>query len=240
MGKICGIYKITNPKRRIYIGKSININRRKVEYKKLRCKTQRRLFYSIKKYGWENHGFIILCECNRNQLDELEIHYIKLYNTFNTEHGLNLTSGGESCYVSEETKLKISNSLKGKMPKNIDTLKSCRKGKPLTEEHKRKLSELKKGNAFFKGHKHSEKTKKLIGNIHRGKKLSEAHKRLLSQAVKKRRRKPIIQYDLSRNFIKRWESPICVQNELGFNKSCICAVANGKQKTAYKSIWKYE
>ena len=50
-----GIYKITNPNNRIYIGQSWNIESRLYSYKNGRCKNQRKLLNSIKKYGWENH-----------------------------------------------------------------------------------------------------------------------------------------------------------------------------------------
>ena len=44
-----GIYKITSPSNKIYIGKSNNINRRFKEYIKLRCKQQPKLYNSFKK-----------------------------------------------------------------------------------------------------------------------------------------------------------------------------------------------
>ena len=52
-----GIYKITNPKGRVYIGQSLNINRRFATYKIEACKGQTRLYASFKKYGVEKHKF---------------------------------------------------------------------------------------------------------------------------------------------------------------------------------------
>lgn len=46
-----GIYKITSPSNKIYIGQSIDIDKRKEYYSKLRCQGQRRLFYSLQKHG---------------------------------------------------------------------------------------------------------------------------------------------------------------------------------------------
>lgn len=51
--------------------------------------------------------------------------------------------------------------------------------------------------------------------------------------------KPVNQYDLEDNFIKRWDSAIDAAKELNVSNSNICACCRGKQKTAYKSIWKY-
>ncbi len=69
---------------------------------------------------------------------------------------------------SEETKIKISKKLKGRH---------------LSEETKRKLSEARKGK---KGRNHSEETKKKMSEAHKGKRLSEEHRRKLSEVGKKR------------------------------------------------------
>ena len=61
---ICGIYKIISPSGKIYIGESENIPNRIYYYKIVSCKKQRRLYNSIKKYGWENHIFEIIEECD--------------------------------------------------------------------------------------------------------------------------------------------------------------------------------
>ena len=53
-----GIYKITSPSGRVYIGQSVNIEKRFLSYSKLlRCKTQIKLFRSFLKYGVINHIF---------------------------------------------------------------------------------------------------------------------------------------------------------------------------------------
>lgn len=105
-----GIYKITNPKNEIYIGKSKNIEFRFRSYKKLQhCKQQIKLYNSLKKYGPENHVFKILEECNIEQLDKREIYWIKIFNSIKI--GLNLTEGGDggklSPSSSEKKRLKI-------------------------------------------------------------------------------------------------------------------------------------
>lgn len=50
-----GIYKITNPNGKIYIGQSTNIDKRFYRYKRLECKGQIKLYNSLKKYGWDAH-----------------------------------------------------------------------------------------------------------------------------------------------------------------------------------------
>lgn len=131
MGKT-GIYKIISPSEKIYIGQSIDIeNRWEKWYKKTRCKTQTKLFNSLKKYGPENHIFEIVEECNINQLNEREIFWGIHYNVLG-ENGLNLKLGDANGLCSEETKQKISINNKGI---------SRNKGIPKNKEHKQKSSE---------------------------------------------------------------------------------------------------
>ena len=68
--KIIGIYKITSPNNRIYIGQSRNIKRLLYRYSRLECKEQPILYRSLLKYGIENHIFEIIEEC---ELDKLNI-----------------------------------------------------------------------------------------------------------------------------------------------------------------------
>jgi group I intron endonuclease len=84
---ICGIYKITSPSGRVYIGQSINIkNRYRVHISSIDG-VDTKLTRSFKKYGYESHLFEILSICNKSQLSELETHYIHKYNSL--EEGLN-------------------------------------------------------------------------------------------------------------------------------------------------------
>jgi group I intron endonuclease len=76
-----GIYKITNPKGKVYIGQSIDINRRFNEYQKMLCSQSKKLYYSFKKYGVDNHNFEIIEECTNDQLNSKEEYYILFYNS---------------------------------------------------------------------------------------------------------------------------------------------------------------
>ena len=49
--------------------------------------------------------------------------------------------------------------------------------------------------------------------------------------------KPVYQYDLNMNFIKKWDCQRDVQRELGFSEKSISNCVLGKQKTAYEFIW---
>ncbi len=132
MSKICGIYKITSPTGRVYIGQSIDIKKRMEDYKyPERVKGQRKLYNSLKKYGYKKHKFEIVMQCDIEKLDEMEIFYIDVYNTVNTKHGLNCNHGGQSHRIhSEETKRRLSESMKGRK---------------VSEERRRRISEAKTG-----------------------------------------------------------------------------------------------
>lgn len=132
MNKICGIYKIISPSNKIYIGQSVNIYRRINHYKNVKCVDQPKLYHSLIKYGWNAHKFEIIHECDKSELNNLEKFYIKQFNTFNTECGLNLTDGGEGADVTAETRLKISKSKLGiKRPLSMrNKLSNTKKGKP--------------------------------------------------------------------------------------------------------------
>jgi len=125
-----GIYKITSPSGKIYIGQSIDIEKRWEWYKKIRCKSQIKLYNSLKKHGVNSHTFEIIEECNKNKMDEREIYWGNQYNVLNS--GLNLRLGNGKGCLSEETKQKISSNSKGI---------SRNKGIPKSKEHKIKLSE---------------------------------------------------------------------------------------------------
>lgn len=69
--KNCGIYKITSPSGKIYIGQSKNIARRFNTYKNslYRVKNQIILYNSFLKYGAENHQFDIIEYCSIEDLN---------------------------------------------------------------------------------------------------------------------------------------------------------------------------
>ena len=108
-----GIYKITSPSEKVYIGQSIDVKRRFNSYKQLNCVEQIKLHRSLRKYGWFYHTFEILEECEEFNLNIRERYYQNLYNS--VEKGLNcfLTNENTKNYiVSEESKKKMSESSK--------------------------------------------------------------------------------------------------------------------------------
>lgn len=107
-----GIYKITSPSGKIYIGQSININRRFGEYKRMNCSQQPKIYNSLKKYGPENHIFEIIEECLIEQLNDKEKYYKICFNSINEGLNCELNDNGVGPR-SEEVKEKIRKSQMG-------------------------------------------------------------------------------------------------------------------------------
>lgn len=176
--KICGIYKITSPSKKIYIGQSVDCLKRFGSYSRCGCLSQPKLLNSLKKYGYGKHKFEILQQCNRDELSGLEKYYVDLFQTFNNEHGLNIRDGGGNRAVnSEEQKNKTSTSLKLYYfnKKNnpellIKPIMSIRKGR-FSDETRKKMSDAKLGKTTWnKGLHFSEESKIKMSESRRGEK----------------------------------------------------------------------
>ena len=205
MEKTIGIYKITSPKGRIYIGQSVDIEKRFNDYKKLNCIQQVKLYRSFLKYGYENHVFEIITTCKIEQLNDLERYFQDVYNAISQKHGLNckLTKtkdrngklsndtknkiGLSNKKVvrkphSAETKLKISIALKGRTFSDETKLKMSESHQNMSEETRKKMSDARKGK------KHSGETKRKIGissignKSNLGRKLSDEHRQNISKS----------------------------------------------------------
>lgn len=174
--KNCVIYKITSPSNKIYIGQSINIQKRIKQYKRLCCLTQKVLYNSLKKYGFDNHIFEIIEECDMSELNIKERYWQEYYNSL-APNGLNsmLTETNvKKRVVSKETSLKLSNSKKGynnpmykvkKSEEHKNKMSLLMKNRVFTEEWKLKISESKKGNKnSMYGKKMTIETKQLLKN----------------------------------------------------------------------------
>jgi hypothetical protein len=83
-----GIYKITNPKGRIYIGQTRNYKKR-ISYYKYKCHNKQvRLFNSFDKYSFENHIIEFIEECKFEELNIRERYWQDYYDVL-SENGLN-------------------------------------------------------------------------------------------------------------------------------------------------------
>jgi group I intron endonuclease len=234
MEKICGIYKITSPSGRVYIGQSVDIHRRSKEYKK-GSKKQSRLNKSIIKYGWHLHTFEIIEECEIKYLNERERYWQDFYEVLG-KNGLNCTLTkykDKSGELSPNTKIKIRNANLGlKHPDWRNSIKSIAQGgenhwtknKTFSEDTKIKMS---------KSHK----------ELYKNGYVSPLKGRLVSDETKVKQRLskiiPIIQFDLLGNIVKEYESITSVIN-FGYQPKYVIQCCKNKRIKYKNSLWKYK
>ena len=180
-----GIYKITSPSGKVYIGQSVTIEQRFNYYNVLDCKNQRKLYNSLKKHTPEKHLFEVVCECKEEYLNKLEAFYIEFYNS--TETGLNIMSVDPETLKyrhSEETRKKMS---------------ITRTGRKQSEERRLKCSFLLPENRYrrfgsdnhFFGKKHSAETIEIIREKAKNYKLTPSQKqkhieKVIKNGIKRR------------------------------------------------------
>jgi group I intron endonuclease len=132
-----GVYKITNPTGKIYIGQAIDIERRFNEYRRMQgCKTQVILYRSLIKYGVDTHTFEVVVECEKEQLNYWERYYQDLFDSTGLM-GLNcyLTkTNDKSGKLSEESikkrqQTKIKNGTNKPSKETIEKRANTRRGK---------------------------------------------------------------------------------------------------------------
>jgi len=175
--KLSGIYYIRNKiNNKLYVGQSQNIYNEWICCHRTRLRNNKHfnkyLQRSWNKYGEDNfeHG-IITIENNIDILGDLEIYWIKELHSHKTEWGYNLSWGGESImrglHQTDDAKRKISIATSGSNnpfygKKHTEETKELMRGrvmpederkrrmKPLSEEHKKSLSD---NHADFRGEK---------------------------------------------------------------------------------------
>ena len=193
------IYKYISPNNKVYIGQTLNEERRRKEFLDLKKQYGGLKIYNArKKYKPENFKYEILfkkeysdIETANNELNILEEKYIKEYDSIN--NGYNITLGGDSIrgvMLNEDCKQRMINTLKKGY--NEGKLTNPFKGRKHTEETKAILREKSLGRVSgFKGHKHTEETKAILreknikkcgkDNHFYGKKHTEETKKLIGE-----------------------------------------------------------
>lgn len=119
------IYKAINKiNGKVYIGQTIKTleGRRSEHLRDNKSNDYNSAFHkALRKYGEDSFEWEVIVHCgSKEEMDDMEFHYIKQYNSYNSG-GYNLTWGGEGCHgrkYSYETIKKMSESHKGvKLPK---------------------------------------------------------------------------------------------------------------------------
>lgn len=176
------IYIVTNDiNNKVYIGQTSNtISERWQEHRNTDDGTE--FHNAIRKYGSQLFHVRQLEECPIEKLNEREIYYIDLYDSY--KNGYNMTPGGAGVPGYEHTladRKKMGEASKrfwdNLTPEDREKFIKYRgdkmKGVPKSEEHKKHLGEARKGkytkeqNSFYGKH-HTQKTKDIISRCNKG------------------------------------------------------------------------
>lgn len=155
------IYQAKSPSGKFYYGKSGKTLEERINEHNIKSKIEKnKHFYTaIRKYGINQFEWAVLekyeretkCELNII-LNERESHWIKENKSYLREYGYNMTMGGDGALGLKRI---FSEEHKRKISES-------KKGKKLSEEHKRKISESEKGRIF------PEEVKKKISKANSG------------------------------------------------------------------------
>lgn len=236
------IYKIENlVNGKVYVGQTSNFKARRRNHCNLLIRGShynRHLQKSWNKYGKSNFKIYILEQGNYSpqELDALEIKYIEKFKTHDPQYGYNKTYGGGGVRHTKETRLKVSRALSGK---------------PKSEKHRRRLSEVKKKLAINTAERMSKETKmkwlkgkhdRMIGggNPMYGKEITDEHRQKLSNASKGKNNpmygKNIKDY-MTTEAYEQWKKNVARPGALnGRAKKTIVIYKNKKYKFDYAEL----
>lgn len=201
----CTIYILRNKVNdKIYIGQTWNVMEDRMGKDGGKYSNSAYLYNAIQKHGVENFYYEMLAECTtQEEADKLESEYIIKYNSKNGEIGYNLKDGGRGGKHSEETKAKISKTLKMKAEqwtpeeraKRTEAISGWWEGKqrgPHTEEWKDANSKFMIERHKTQGHPmqgkhHTEEVKLQLSIANTGRKMP---KESVERGAEKRRMNP--------------------------------------------------
>ncbi len=212
------IYRFISPSGKSYIGQTKNLkNRIKRHIKSNGCT----LFHAaIQKYGFDKFSMDVLAEnLTVDEANHLEDFYITKFNSLSPT-GYNLRTGGKNYTVTDETRIKIGLSSKGRKHTQESKLKISQslKGRTLwNEEQRLAISERQKGKSYrCVDYKHSEETKIKIGSGNKNKKISKDTREKMSIAAKKRHKSENSSMFVGVVFhkeTKKWRATITIRNK---------------------------
>jgi group I intron endonuclease len=204
---------------KVYIGKTIHEEERKRQHKN--SKKNDHFHCAIRLHGFENFEYFVVKDHinNEAELNQLEIFYIKEFESFDKTKGYNSTLGGDGTigYIpSMETR---------------ELMSKSRTGMKRTEEQKLIMSIAQTGREISESHRMK------ISIAHKGRKRSPSHIQNASAGLFKN----IEQWSLDGKLIKIWDSLKEAGEKLKIHRGSISGCANGypKNKTAGKFIWKF-
>jgi len=189
---------------------------------------------AIKKYGRENFEKEVIEHCKSiDELNHREVYWLQKLQCKSDPNYYNVT----------------------------DTITPCRAGKPLTPEHRKKISQSRKGYRYSEEHckkmskilkevkskldcSHSNETKEKISAALKGKPKSQLHREQMSRARKGEERiysrKPIEKLDIRTGEVLKVYPMITAVKKDGFNPHAVQNVLSGNTETSGGFSWRYK
>lgn len=235
-----GIYKITNPKNRIYIGQSVDLIRRENSYRRLQdCKNQIKLYRSLEKYGWSSHIFEIVEYCEESQLNEKERYWQDYYNVIG-RGGLNCkltTTDSKSGCLSIETRNKLSEShLKFNQTEESKVIRQQRVAstnynkRTANTDYKKKVLNI----DYVKRTANTDYVKRTLNFDYEKKVINTNY-----SEIGKKHMKAVQQFTKEGIFIREWSSIKEAGETLKIQRGDISGCCRGVNKSSGGFIWKY-
>ena len=179
-----------------YVGQTIlSLDQRKRNHMKSVRRGSTFYFHNaLRKHGVDGFEWRVVCEVNNKTcLDNYETFYIKEFKCL-APNGYNLKTGGSSCVFTNEEKLKMSLAHRGKKLSEEHKRKMSESqmgraptnaGVPHTSEHKQKISESLMGekNPFY-GKKHTEESRHKISEAGKGRIDTDETRKRKSESIK--------------------------------------------------------
>lgn len=197
-----GVYKIENKvNSKVYIGLSKHIKQRWWEHKNALNKNKHanlHLQSSWNKYGENNFSFEVLEKCQEKLLSEREIYWIEYYKSYDRKFGYNETLGGEGYNtIHKVIQFDLFGNIINKFNNAYDAERLTRCD--ATAIYQCCNMNIKNPQKYIWLYEEDYNRDKNIINV------------FLSKIV--------LQYDSDGNFIREWETPQHVKNEIGINPS---------------------
>lgn len=240
-----GIYIIRNTLNdKCYIGQSSNLKARWAKHKNFLKNNKhhnKHLQAAWNKYGEENFVFEILEKCPIEELDRKEIDYIRKYKT-HTE-GYNLDEGGQGIRGYKHTEEELTKMREIQNP--LEVIQCDLEGTPI--QFWRSASQAGKTLGLsIRGIKavcERRNRQKTIGGFIWVYKQEYDNNQIDWDYYLVRNiilPKTVLQFDLSMNFIKEWNSLSQIERELGISIGEISSVCHFKRKTSHGFIWRFK
>ncbi len=230
-----GIYKIQSVCKpdRIYIGSAVDFERRKRRHLNM---LRQQKHHSIKMqrhynmYGENDLRFTLIHSCSIRELIEAEQFFLDSHKAyFNTcKVAGSLSRLGIPHSIETKEKIRVNN--KSSLPEVRLKKSLAAKGKKKSEEFKQKM----------RGRKVSDETRRRLSEAQKGKKRKSPDPKF-KESMSKCHMKPILQYDMHMNFIREWESAKTAMAFIspGAKNTGITHCLRGRKKSYKGFIWRY-